>query len=51
MALLDGYKTYIMAVALGVDALGAKLGWWPADGFRTIIEQVLALAFLRQAVK
>lgn len=48
---LAGYRTYITAAAFGLDAAGAYLGFWPADSLRTVVEEALALVFLRMSVK
>jgi hypothetical protein len=48
---LQGKKTILVAIAYGIDAVGAQLGWWAADSIRTTIEAVLGAIFLRMAVK
>ena len=48
---LSGYKTYVLAVAYGIDAFGVQLGWWDEASSRTIIEQVLGLIFVRDAIQ
>jgi hypothetical protein len=48
---LSGYKTYILALAYGIDAAGAQMGWWDEASSRTIIEQVLGIIFLRDAIQ
>ena len=47
---LAGYKTYIMALAYGVDAAGAQMGWWAESSIRTVIEQVFTVLFLRMGI-
>ena len=47
---LSGYKTYILAVAYGIDAFGVQLGWWEEATSRSIIEQVLGIIFVRDAI-
>ena len=47
---LEGFKTYIMAAAYGVDAIGTQLGWWSESTVRTTVEQVLTFMFLRAGV-
>ena len=48
--LLNGKKTYIIAVAYGIDAVGAQLGWWAADSVRTAIEQVFTIVAVRAGI-
>lgn len=48
---LAGYRTYLTAVAYGVDQLGSQLGWWPEAALRTVAEEVLAFIFLRAGMK
>ena len=48
---LSGYKTYVLAVVYGLDAFGAQLGWWDEATARTIIEQVLGIIFVRDAIQ
>ena len=47
---LSGYKTYIMAVVYGVDAVGSQLGWWNADAVRSTVEMVLTAIFMRAGI-
>ena len=47
---LSGKKTYLMAILYGIDAMGAKLGWWGADDVRAIGEEVMTFIFLRMGV-
>ena len=49
---LDGYKTYITAVLIGIANAGAALGWWTWDQV-VIINSILGplgLAFLRDGI-
>lgn len=48
--MLAGKKTYILAVAYGLDAVGAQLGWWNTDTVRTSIEQVLTIIAVRAGI-
>lgn len=47
---LSGKKTYLAAAAYAVDAYGVQMGWWSDASFRTIMEQVMTVIFLRQGV-
>ena len=47
---LSGYKTYLMAIAYGVDAAGAQMGWWAESSIRTVVEQVFTILFLRMGI-
>lgn len=47
---LSGKKTYFAAVAYAFDAYGVQMGWWAEASFRTIMEQVMTIIFLRQGV-
>ena len=48
---LSGYKTYVLAVVFGLDAFGVQLSWWDEATARTIIEQVLGIIFVRDAIQ
>ena len=47
---LSGKKTYLAAIGYAVDAYGVQMGWWAEAGFRTILEQVMTVFFLRQGI-
>lgn len=47
---LNGKKTYLMAFSYAVDSYGVQMGWWREAEFRTILEQVLTVFFLRQGI-
>ena len=47
---LSGKKTYFAAVGYAIDAYGVQMGWWAEAGFRTILEQVMTVFFLRQGI-
>jgi hypothetical protein len=47
---LDGKKTYLSAIGYAVDSYGVQMGWWEEASFRTILEQVLTVFFLRQGI-
>jgi len=47
LGLLQGKRTYLSAALYALDAFGAYLGWWGADTFRSSLEQILTLVFLR----
>ena len=51
LAILEGKRTYLMAVAYAIDAFGTSLGWWPEATVRTAIEQSLMFIFLRAGLK
>ena len=49
---LSGYRTYIVAILLGVSNIGASLGWWTWEQAQ-VADGILApfgLAFLRAGV-
>lgn len=48
---LDGKKTYLAAMGYAIDSYGVQMGWWPEASFRTIMEQVLTVFFLRQGIQ
>jgi hypothetical protein len=39
-----------MAVAYAVDVYGVQMGWWAEASFRTTMEQVFTVFFLRQGI-
>ena len=47
---LNGKKTYIIAVAYGIDVVGSKLGWWTEDAVRTAIEQMFTIIAVRAGI-
>lgn len=47
---LEGKKTILMAIAYGVDSYGVQMGWWAEATFRTVLEQIMVVIFLRQGV-
>lgn len=47
---LSGKKTYLTAFAYALDAYGVQLGWWTDATFRTVLEQVMLVIFVRQGV-
>lgn len=47
---LSGKKTYLTAFGYALDAYGVQMGWWAEASFRTILEQVMLVVFLRQGV-
>lgn len=48
---LRGKKTYILAVVIMIDELGAAKGLWAPNHVREVIEFALAGTALRAAVK
>lgn len=48
---LSGYKTYITAVAAGIDAFGVSMQWWEENHLRNIVEGVLMVVFLRTGIE
>lgn len=49
-SLLEGKKTYIIAIIAMIDAGGAALGYWEESHFRTYAELVLGGVALRAGV-
>ena len=47
---LSGKKTYLAAIGYAMDTYGVQMGWWAEASFRTILEQVLTVFFLRQGI-
>lgn len=47
---LSGKKTYLTAFGFALDAYGVQMGWWESATFRTVMEQVMLVIFLRQGV-
>ena len=47
---LEGKKTILTAIAYAMDSYGAQMGWWESASFRSVLEQVLIIIFLRQGV-
>lgn len=48
---LSGKKTYLAAMGYAIDSYGVQMGWWEEASFRTIMEQVLTVFFLRQGIQ
>lgn len=52
--LLSGYKTYIIAVLIGIFNFGVAVGWWTPDSqlwtTLNVILGAFGLGFLRAAV-
>jgi len=55
LAFLSGFKTYIMAATLVVDAVGSLLGYWGAEqGIHHSVQELMAggtVAALRAGMK
>ena len=47
---LNGKKTYIMALVIGVDATGAALGWWDEARIREVAEGIFTLLAVRAGI-
>lgn len=47
---LSGKKTYLTAFGYALDAYGVQMNWWTDASFRTVMEQVMLIVFLRQGV-
>jgi hypothetical protein len=50
IAMVSGYKTYIVLVIAAVDAIGAVSGLWPESSIREIVEGTLIFAFMRMGI-
>jgi hypothetical protein len=48
---LEGKKTILTAVAYAIDSYGSQMGWWEPATFRSVLEQVMIIIFLRQGVQ
>lgn len=48
--LLEGKKTYIIAVLAAIDAFGQYMGYWQEDRFRDMAEMILFGVALRAGV-
>ncbi len=48
---LSGKKTYLTAFAYALDTYGVQMGWWQDATFRTVLEQVMTIIFLRQGIQ
>jgi hypothetical protein len=47
LGVFQGKRTYLSAALYALDAFGAYLGWWGADTFRSSLEQIMTLVFIR----
>jgi len=47
---LQGKKTYVMSILIGVDATGVELGWWDVGTVRHIAESLFTVLALRSGV-